>query len=224
MRILSRHLPAALAVAVLAAALDAKLLDAQATPATAPSQTTHPSAAKTTTKPAATAAHKPSAARTAAAPAMKLPPNIPSVRGIPKDIFALQYIEIKSGTGELAQPNWKYSVHYTGWLHDGTKFDSSLDRGTPIDFIQGAHRVISGWDQGFEGMHVGGKRRLFIPWQLAYGETGRGPIPAKADLIFDIELVAQSDPNAPPPAPAPAPPTGTPPAAATPAPKPASQQ
>ena len=64
-----------------------------------------------------------------------------------------------------------YSVHYTGWLaSDGTKFDSSLDRGQPIQFQQGIKRVITGWDQGFEGMHVGGRRRLFIPYQLAYGE------------------------------------------------------
>jgi len=156
--------------------------------------------AQTTPPPAKATTHKPSAASTPST-AMKLPPNIPVVHGILKTGFALRYIEIKPGTGDLAQPDWKYTVHYTGWLHDGTKFDSSVDRGTPIDFIQGAHRVILGWDDGFEGMRVGGKRRLFIPYQLAYGETGRPPIPPKADLIFDIELVAQSDPNAPPPPP-----------------------
>ncbi|AXC10373.1 FKBP-type peptidyl-prolyl cis-trans isomerase [Acidisarcina polymorpha] len=160
---------------------------------------------------------------------MKLPPNIPPVRGIPKTLIALKYIDILPGNGELAKPGWKYSVHYTGWLHDGTKFDSSVDRGAPIDFIQGQHRVIPGWDDGFEGMHVGGKRRLFIPYQLAYGDSGRGPIPAKADLIFDIELVAQSDPNAPPPPATPPPttpsaqPSSTTPPAST-APKAASPQ
>ena len=102
-----------------------------------------------------------------------------------------------------------YTVHYTGWLaSDGTKFDSSVDRGTPFEFMQGARRVITGWDEGFEGMHVGGKRRLFIPYQLAYGELGRPPvIPAKADLIFDIELLDQRDLNAPVQATPPAQPT-----------------
>jgi peptidylprolyl isomerase len=142
---------------------------------------------------------------------MKLPPNIPVVRGIPKTAFALKYIDAKIGTGELAKPGIKYTVHYTGWLHDGTKFDSSVDRGQPFEFVQGRHGVISGWDEGFDGMRVGGKRRLFIPWQLAYGAAGRGPIPPKADLIFDIEFIAQLDPNAPPPPPPAAPPAATPP-------------
>jgi peptidylprolyl isomerase len=128
-----------------------------------------------------------------------LPKNIPPVVGPVKVEFALRYQEIKVGTGDLAAPGQVYTVHYTGWLaSDGTKFDSSVDRGTPFDFMQGTKRVITGWDQGFEGMHVGGKRRLFIPYQLAYGALGRPPvIPAKADLIFDVELVAQRDPNAP---------------------------
>ena len=128
-----------------------------------------------------------------------LPKNIPVVAGPVKVEFALRYQEIKVGTGDLAAPRQIYTVHYTGWLaSDGTKFDSSVDRGKPFDFMQGSKRVIIGWDEGFEGMHVGGKRRLFIPYQLAYGELGRLPvIPAKADLIFDIELVDQRDPNAP---------------------------
>jgi peptidylprolyl isomerase len=127
-------------------------------------------------------------------------------------LYALRYVDTLVGTGELAAPGKLYSVHYTGWLADGTKFDSSVDRGQPIEFPQGNRRVIPGWDTGFDGMHVGGKRRLYIPYQLAYGETGKGPIPAKANLIFDVELVAQRDPNAPPvqatpaPATAPAPP------------------
>jgi peptidylprolyl isomerase len=129
-----------------------------------------------------------------------LPKNIPAVVAPIKVQFALRYQEIKLGTGALAVPGQVYTVHYTGWLaSDGAKFDSSVDRGKPIEFQQGSHRVITGWDQGFDGMHVGGKRRLFIPWQLAYGEQGRAPIPPKANLIFDIELVDQRDPNAPPP-------------------------
>jgi peptidylprolyl isomerase len=173
-------------------------------------------------KPAGTTTtHK---AGTAAAAAPKLPANIPPVRGIPKTLVSieLKYLDAKLGTGALAQPGWKYTVHYTGWLHDGTKFDSSVDRGQPFEFQQGAHRVIPGWDQGFAGMKVGGKRRLFIPYQLAYGERGSGPIPPKSDLIFDIELISQADPNAPPPpapeapaAPATAPQSTTPPPAAT---------
>ena len=111
----------------------------------------------------------------------------------------LAYIDAKVGTGELARPHQWYTVQYTGYLPDGTKFDSSLDHPDkkPITFQNGAHRVIPGWDFGFEGMHVGGKRRLFIPYQLAYGPQGRGPIPPKAELIFDMELISQSveDPN-----------------------------
>jgi peptidylprolyl isomerase len=108
------------------------------------------------------------------------------------------------GTGAPALPGEVYTVHYTGWLRDGTKFDSSVDRGQPFEFMQGRHNVITGWDEGFDGMKVGGKRRMFIPYQLAYGERASGPIPAKSDLIFDIELLNARDPNAPAPPPAPA--------------------
>ena len=141
-----------------------------------------------------------------------LPPGIPPVAAPLKTQYVMRYQDIQIGTGDLAMPGGVYTVHYTGWLaSDGTKFDSSLDRGQPIQFQQGIKRVITGWDQGFEGMRVGGKRRLFIPYQLAYGERGRAPvIPPKADLIFDVELVDQYDPNAPPPPPAQAPATPQP--------------
>lgn len=155
-------------------------------------------AAQTATHPRTQAAAHP------AKPAQPtLAANIPAVSAPVQVQYAMRYQEIKVGDGDLAQPGWIYSVHYTGWLaSDGTKFDSSVDRGEPIEFPQGYKRVITGWDQGFEGMRVGGKRRLFIPYQLAYGEKGRPPvIPAKADLIFDVEFVAQRDPNAPPPPP-----------------------
>ena len=110
--------------------------------------------------------------------------------------FALRYVDIKVGTGAEAAPGNSFTVHYTGWLaSDGTKFDSSVDRGQPFTFLQGAHGVIAGWDEGFDGMRVGGKRRLFIPYQLAYGDAGRPPIPPKSDLIFDIELLAASAPQ-----------------------------
>ena len=140
--------------------------------------------------PATTAAHP------ATVPATTVGPSIPQVAGTPQTLFAIRYIDIVPGTGPLAEQRKYYTVRYTGWLTDGTKFDSSYDHpgAEPIVFPYGAHQVITGWDTGFEGMHVGGKRRLFIPYQLAYGETGRPPvIPAKADLIFDVELVAQSD-------------------------------
>ena len=121
--------------------------------------------------------------------------------------FTLAYVDQTLGTGALAQPHMYFTVKYTGYLPDGTKFDSSLDHGDKktMTFPYGAHRVIPGWDIGFEGMHVGGKRRLFIPYQLAYGERGRPPvIPAKSELIFDMELIAQNttdpDPPATPPA------------------------
>jgi peptidylprolyl isomerase len=109
--------------------------------------------------------------------------------------FSLGYVDEVTGTGAVALPGKYISVKYTGYLTDGTKFDSSDDHPgkEPIDVPYGAHQVIQGWDTGFEGMHVGGKRRLFIPYELAYGEAGKGPIPAKAALIFDVELVGVND-------------------------------
>ena len=171
-------------------------------------------------KPAATA---PKTAATASAG--KLPPGVPPVKGIIKPAFTLRYEDIKIGTGPDAEPGQMYKVQYTGWLgsngrpDDGHKFDSSYDHRAPVmdkdnkpvlgddgkpklgdpqpfSFPQGYGRLIPGFDQGVSGMKIGGKRRIFIPWQLAYGAHGRpGPdaehpgIPAKADLIFDIELL-----------------------------------
>jgi len=156
-------------------------------------------------------------------------PGLRETLGLEESSFTLAYVDIKAGTGALAQPHKWYSIHYTGYLTDGTKFDSSLDRGEPISINYGQHMVIPGWDTGFDGMRVGGKRRLFIPFQLAYGPNGKPPtIPAKAELIFDVELVAMSDTKPEPkesPAPAPAkavpqpvtPPAATPPATTPPA-------
>jgi peptidylprolyl isomerase len=117
------------------------------------------------------------------------------------ETFTLAYVDTKVGTGPLAEPHKWYTVHYTGYLTDGTKFDSSVDRGEPISFPYGGHRVIEGWDTGFEGMRVGGKRRLYVPYQLAYGEAGRAPIPPRTALVFDVELIAQSDTQPAPPKP-----------------------
>ncbi|MFH1111769.1 MAG: FKBP-type peptidyl-prolyl cis-trans isomerase [Patescibacteria group bacterium] len=98
---------------------------------------------------------------------------------------------IKSGEGAEAKTGDRVTVNYTGWLSDGTKFDSSLDRGEPFSFSLGAGQVIIGWDQGVVGMKIGEQRKLIIPPQLAYGDqgAGNGVIPVKATLIFEIELL-----------------------------------
>lgn len=175
-------------------------------------------AAGAQTKPAA---HTP--ATHSATTAGKLAPGIPVVHGMMKTAFSLKYQDYKIGTGPVAEPNKMYHVLYTGYLAStGAVFDSSNDHRQPVIkdgkpvmgadgkpeygppqpfvFPQGFGRVIPGFDQGVEGMHLGGKRRLFIPWQLAYGTheiPGHGPehpgIPAKSNLIFDLELVEVTD-------------------------------
>jgi len=102
----------------------------------------------------------------------------------------LQYTDIVVGTGEAASEGATAVVHYTGWLMDGTKFDSSLDRGQPLDFVIGQGRVIKGWEEGVGTMNVGGKRELIIPPDLAYGVRGAGGvIPPDATLKFEVELM-----------------------------------
>jgi peptidylprolyl isomerase len=137
--------------------------------------------------------------------------------GLHSETFSVLYIDAKLGTGELVQPHKWFTIQYTGYLTDGTVFDSSLNKPEhePFVFQYGGHQVIAGWDTAFAGMRVGGKRRIFIPYQLAYGPNGNPPrIPGKAELIFDVELVAQSDTKPAPPAP-PAPPKATTPTAPT---------
>lgn len=102
----------------------------------------------------------------------------------------LQIEDLEVGSGAEATPGQKVSVHYTGWLTDGTKFDSSLDRGSPFQFALGAGQVIAGWDRGVAGMKIGGKRKLTIPSELGYGANGAGSvIPPHATLIFEVELL-----------------------------------
>jgi FKBP-type peptidyl-prolyl cis-trans isomerase len=103
----------------------------------------------------------------------------------------LQIDDITPGSGAPAQRGQQVSVHYTGWLQDGTKFDSSHDRGTPFSFRLGAGEVITGWDDGVVGMLPGGKRRLTIPPDLAYGRRGvRNVIPPNATLVFEVDLIS----------------------------------
>jgi peptidylprolyl isomerase len=182
--------------------------------------------AQTAAKPAthAAATTKPAPKTPAAASGIKLPPGVPPGKGIGSTAFALRYQDIKAGTGPEAEPGKMYKIHYTGWLAaDGHKFDSSYDHRPPVmdkdgkpllgddgkqkfgdpqplSFPQGYGRLIPGFDQGVAGMKIGGKRRIFIPWQLAYGALGRpGPdaahpgIPPRADLIFDVELLEVAD-------------------------------
>jgi len=105
----------------------------------------------------------------------------------------LQYWDIVVGNGATAAAGSQVSVHYTGWLTSGERFDSSVDRGQPFSFPLGAGQVIKGWDEGVAGMKVGGKRQLRIPPELGYGAAGAGGvIPANATLIFDVELLQVS--------------------------------
>ncbi|WP_310572199.1 FKBP-type peptidyl-prolyl cis-trans isomerase [Gemmatimonas sp.] len=127
-------------------------------------------------------------------------PPIPAVEGKAVSLFSLDGIDLVVGAGTPLTAGRCVYAHYTGWTVDGKKFDSSRDTTNagrvkdPISFPQGFRRVIAGWDLGFQGMHVGGSRRLIIPWQLAYGEKGRPPvIPERATLIFDVELMQVAD-------------------------------
>ncbi len=107
----------------------------------------------------------------------------------PAGAQGLKIESLKTGTGAEAKPGQTVTVHYTGWLTSGQKFDSSRDRGRPFSFALGAGQVIRGWDEGVAGMRVGGVRRLTIPPELGYGNRAVGPIPAGSTLVFEVELL-----------------------------------
>ncbi len=144
-------------------------------------------AAKPTAKPVVVV--KPTLAPKKTAPPKVTASSAGKLGPIPKSTTILISEDMKIGVGPEAQAGKKVIVHYTGTLTDGTKFDSSLDRGTPFDFTLGAQQVIAGWDQGVAGMKVGGKRRLIIPSDMAYGPSGQGSIPPDATLVFTVELL-----------------------------------
>ena len=212
-----------LLLAASVAAASAQSPSKPATPASKPATATH----------STTAAHSTTAGKTQT--------KIPVVHGIIKTAFTLRYEDYKIGTGPLAEPMKLYHVLYTGYLAStGQVFDSSSEHRTPVMkdgkpvldaegnpemnppqplvFPQGYGRLIPGFDQGFTGMHVGGKRRIFIPWQLGYGArdipargTEHPGIPPKSDLIFDVELVEVTDMPAMPTRPMPPHPGAMPP-------------
>ena len=128
-------------------------------------------------------------------------PTLATYLGVESNTITEYYADTKIGTGAPAEGSKYYTVNYTGYLADGTKFDTSLDRKEPFQFTVGQHAVVAGWDTGFGGMKVGGSRRLYIPWELGYGTRPQAKIPPKSMLIFDIELVSVT--NTPPPPKAP---------------------
>lgn len=135
-----------------------------------------------------------------AQPAPATSSAIPEVAGERHRYGGVEYVEITEGAGSPAALQKCLFVHYTGWLENGRKIDSSRDllpSGTPMDpvsFVLGNKRVLPGWEAGVRGMMVGGKRRLFIPYQLAYGTAGSPPtIPERAPLVFDVELMAVTE-------------------------------
>lgn len=118
------------------------------------------------------------------------PADTAATEGVITTASGLQYEDLVVGDGATAVVGDTVSVHYTGWLEDGTQFDSSVDRNQPFEFTLGAGDVIPGWDEGVAGMNVGGTRKLTIPPDLAYGATGSsGVIPANATLTFEVQLL-----------------------------------
>jgi len=121
-------------------------------------------------------------------------PTAPAMPAGPNGAAELQIEDIIIGSGEEAENGDLATVHYSGVLESGAKFDSSYDRGESFQFVLGAGQVIKGWDLGVAGMKIGGKRKLTIPPELGYGDRQVGPIPANSTLIFEVELLAVQKP------------------------------
>lgn len=118
--------------------------------------------------------------------APKLGIDLATMTRMPSSLYTR---DLEVGGGAEAKKGQSVAVHYTGWLPDGSEFDSSHNRGKPFSFRLGEGQVIQGWDEGVAGMRVGGKRKLVIPAALGYGSRGKGPIPANSTLVFDVELL-----------------------------------
>ena len=125
----------------------------------------------------------------------RLPAPVPAVEGDVQESPKVHFIDVRQGAGALAAAsNQRYTLVYTAWLRDGKQFSAVTDPKNPFQFIPGRRQVIAGFELGFDGMRVGGKRRLFLPYQLAYGVRGNPPgVPPHAELIFDIELLSVED-------------------------------
>ncbi len=161
-------------------------------PTPVPTPTTAPTATSVPTPTAESDANGAAVEQSSAAPesGSDTTPNEVSMEEYTTTPSGLQYKDLTVGDGEAARAGVTAVVHYTGWLLDGSKFDSSVDRGTPFEFPLGAGRVIRGWDEGVASMNVGGKRELIIPADLAYGDRGAGGvIPPGATLKFEVELL-----------------------------------
>ncbi len=142
-------------------------------------------------KPAEPAAETPAATAPAEQPAAEQPAAAPATGPVTKDVTKLVIKDTKVGTGAEAKSGQSVTVNYTGYLTDGTKFDSSLDSGQPFTFNLGGGEVIKGWDEGVAGMKVGGTRNLTIPPAMGYGDQGAGGvIPPGATLFFEVELLS----------------------------------
>ena len=191
----SRHTVSTLAMAALLLAGGCTEKPATTAPATssnatasAPKAPASPASAPASAAPASTAPA--SAAPASAAPASAAPASGAPSKNLTTTPSGLQYEDLTVGTGATPQKGQIVEVHYTGWLLDGTKFDSSVDRGQPFTFPLGQGQVIPGWDEGVATMKVGGKRILVIPANLAYGDRGAGgAIPPGATLKFEVELL-----------------------------------
>ena len=161
-------------------------------PTASPTPTSAPTATSIPTLEAASDSNEATGEQSAAAPesGSATTPKEVSMDEYTTTPSGLQYKDLTVGDGEAASQGATAVVHYTGWLLNGTKFDSSVDRGTPFEFPLGAGRVIRGWDEGVGSMNVGGKRELIIPPDLAYGDRGAGGvIPPGATLKFEVELL-----------------------------------